>query len=71
MNDQLKILKPEDRKQLYDEVQMILSTELPFIYTIQPLSFAAYRKDMGNVRPTVLSNYRVTWNAEELYLKKK
>jgi peptide/nickel transport system substrate-binding protein len=71
MNDQLKILKPEDRKQLYDEVQMILSTELPFIYTIQPLSFAAYRKDLGNVRPTVLSNYRVTWNAEELYLKKK
>ena len=41
-----------------------------FIYTIQPLSFAAYRKDLGNVRPTVLSSYRVTWNAEELFLKK-
>ena len=70
MNDQLKTLEYAERKKLYDEVQMILSNELPFIYTIQPLSFAAYRKDLGNVRPTVLSSYRVTWNAEELFLKK-
>ena len=71
MNDQLKTLKPEERKKLYDEVQLILATELPFIYTIQPLTFAAYRKDLGNVRPTVLSSYRVTWNADELFLRKK
>ena len=71
MNDQLKTLKYEERKALYDEVQMILSTELPFIYTVAQHNFAAYRKDLGNIRPTVLSRYRVTWNAEELYLRKK
>jgi peptide/nickel transport system substrate-binding protein len=71
MNDQLKTLKFEERKALYDEVQMILSTQLPFIYTVAQHNFAAYRKDLGNIRPTVLSSYRVTWNAEELYLKKK
>ncbi|MFA6546506.1 MAG: ABC transporter substrate-binding protein [Limisphaerales bacterium] len=71
MNDQLKTLKFEERKALYDEVQSILSTELPFIYTVAQHNFAAYRADLGNVRPTVLSSYRVTWNAEELYLKKK
>jgi peptide/nickel transport system substrate-binding protein len=70
MNDQLKTLKFEERKALYDEVQMILSTQLPFIYTVAQHNFAAYRKDLGNIRPTVLSSYRVTWNAEELYLKK-
>ncbi|MFM8470735.1 MAG: ABC transporter substrate-binding protein [Limisphaerales bacterium] len=71
MNDQLKELDEAKRKALFDEVQVIMSTEMPFIYTIQPLTYAAYRKDLGNIRPTVLSSYRVTWNAEELYLKKK
>lgn len=71
MNDQLKELDEVKRKAIFNEVQVIMSTEMPFIYTIQPLTYAAYRKDLGNIRPTVLSSYRVTWNAEELYLKKK
>ena len=41
------------------------------IYTTTPISYAAVRSDLGNLRPTVLSSYRVTWNAEELYFKKK
>lgn len=71
MNDQLKTLDYAQRRKLFDEVQATMSTELPFIYTVAQHNFAAYRKDLGNVRPTVLSSYRVTWNAEELYLKKK
>jgi len=71
MNAQLKELDEAKRKALFDEVQVIMAAELPFIYTVQQFNYAAYRKDLGNVRPTVLSSYRVTWNAEELYLKKK
>ncbi len=71
MNDQLKTLDFAQRKKLFDEVQATMSTELPFIYTVAQHNFAAYRADLQNVRPTVLSSYRVTWNAEELYLKKK
>ncbi len=70
MNAQLKELDEAKRKAIFDEVQVIMATEMPFIYTVQPMTFAAYRKDLGNIRPTVLSSYRVTWNAEELYFKK-
>ncbi|HUR47567.1 MAG TPA: ABC transporter substrate-binding protein, partial [Candidatus Saccharimonadales bacterium] len=71
MNEQIKTLDFAQRKKYYDEVQEILSDELPMIYTVSPISYAAIRSDLGNVRPTVLSWYRVTWNAEELYFKKK
>ncbi len=71
MNDQLKTLDFAKRKAIYDEVQEILSRELPYIYTVSAHRIAAYRSDLGNVRPTVLSSYRVSWNAEELYFKKK
>ena len=71
MNAQLKTLVFAERKKYVDEVQEIMNRELPFIYTVAPLNAAAIRADVGNVRPTVLSTHRVTWNAEELYFKKK
>jgi hypothetical protein len=40
------------------------------IYTVTPYYYAAARSDLANVRPTALSYYRVSWNAEELYFKK-
>lgn len=70
MNAQLKTLDFAGRKKLVDEVQEILNRELPFIYTVAPLNAAAIRADIANVRPTVLTTHRVTWNAEELYFKK-
>jgi peptide/nickel transport system substrate-binding protein len=71
MNEQIKTLDFPQRKKFYDEVQEILAEEVPMIYTVSPMSYAAIRSDLGNVRPTVLSWYRVTWNAEELYFKKR
>ncbi len=71
MNDQLKTLNFAKRKAIYDEVQEILSRELPYIYTVSAHRIAAYRADLGNVRPTVLHSNRVSWNVEELYFKKK
>jgi peptide/nickel transport system substrate-binding protein len=70
MNAQLKTLDFSERKKLFDEVQEILAEQVPMIYTVAPQVYAAVRADLGNVRPSVLSSWRVTWNAEELYFKK-
>lgn len=70
MNANLKTLDYQLRKKDYDEVQAILSEQVPMIYTASPFSYAAARSDLRNLRPTVQSYYRVTWNAEELYFKK-
>ena len=70
MNAQLKTLKHDERKKYFDEVQEIMAREAPFIYTVAPFNFAAIRSDLRNVKPTVLSYYRLTWNAEELYFEK-
>lgn len=71
MNEQIKTLDFPERKKLFDEVQAILSEQQPMIYTVAPIVYSAVRSDLGNVRPTVLSSYRISWNAEELYFKKK
>jgi peptide/nickel transport system substrate-binding protein len=70
MDANLKTLDFSLRKKYYDEVQSILSEQVPMIYTTSPISYAAARSDLRNLRPTVQSYYRVTWNAEELYFKK-
>ena len=53
-----------------DRIQAILAEELPMIYTVSPFTYAAIRSDVSNVRPSVLTPYRLTWNLEELYFKK-
>jgi peptide/nickel transport system substrate-binding protein len=70
MDAQMKTLDYAERKKDYDEVQRILAEQVPFIYTVTPFYYAAIRSDIGNIRPTPLSYYRVTWNAEELYFKR-
>jgi peptide/nickel transport system substrate-binding protein len=70
MDAQLKTLDYPTRKKYYDEVQQILAEEVPMIYTVTPYYYAAIRSDVGNVRATPLSPYRVTWNAEELFFQK-
>jgi len=71
MNAQLKSFDFNERKKEFDEVQMILSDELPVISTVTPRVFAAGRPDIGNLRPTPFILYHLTWNAEELYFKNK
>jgi peptide/nickel transport system substrate-binding protein len=71
MDAQMHTLDFSQRKKDFDEVQAILAEELPMIYTVSPFYYAAIRSDVGNVRPSVLSPYRVTWNIEELYFRKR
>jgi peptide/nickel transport system substrate-binding protein len=70
MDAQMKTLDFAERKKDFDEVQQILGEQMPMIFTVTPYFYAAARADIGNLRPTPLSSYRATWNAEELYFKK-
>jgi len=70
MEAQMRTLDFAQRKKAFDEVQAILAEELPMIYTISPFAYAAIRPDVANLRPSILTPYRVTWNLEELYFKK-
>ncbi|MGD0253759.1 MAG: ABC transporter substrate-binding protein [Verrucomicrobiota bacterium] len=70
MDAQMQTLDYAERKKNYDEVQEIMAEQVPLIFTVTPMYYAAIRSDIGNVRASSLSSYRTTWNAEELYFKK-
>jgi peptide/nickel transport system substrate-binding protein len=70
MDAQMHTLDFAQRKRAFDEVQVILAEQAPMLYTVSPLAYGAIRSDVGNVRPSVLTPNRVTWNMEELYFKK-
>jgi len=60
------------RKRLFDEWQMIVNEQQPFIYTVSPLIMVAFSDKFGNVFPTTLAaagRQACTWNLEELYIK--
>jgi len=60
-------LDEDKRKVLYDEFQVIVSNQLPFIYTVLGSSITAVRNRFGNLDPT---NYGgVLHNIEEIYIK--
>ena len=71
MDAQLKTLDHAERKKAYNEVQLILSQQLPMIPTVTQEGYAAARSDIGNIRGTTLDPDHLLWNAEELYYKKK
>jgi peptide/nickel transport system substrate-binding protein len=61
-------LDEEKRKILYDEFQVIVSEQLPLIYTVLGSNITAVRNKFGNLDPT---NYGgVFHNLEEIYIKK-
>jgi len=70
MEAQMRTVDFAERKKVFDEVQAILSEELPMIYTVSPFACAALRSQVGNLRPSVFTPYRLTWNMEELYFRK-
>lgn len=70
MDAQMRTLDFTQRKKEFSEVQAILADELPMIYTVSPISCAAIRSDVGNLRPSVLTPYRLTWNLEELFFQR-
>jgi peptide/nickel transport system substrate-binding protein len=70
MDAQMKTLDDNERKKDFDEVQSILTEQVPMIFTVTPYFYAAAKSNIGNLRATSLSSYRASWNIEELYFKK-
>ncbi|MDD5544509.1 MAG: ABC transporter substrate-binding protein [Acidobacteriia bacterium] len=68
MRDQSAAPTLEQRKRDFDEVQSIVSQELPFIYLVARNVLVAAKLRVGNFRPTVLDPHTL-WNSEQLYLK--
>jgi len=61
-------LGQNERKTLYDEWQLIVSQELPAIYTVLSASIFAVRNKFGNLNPTSYGG--AFHNLEEIYIKK-
>jgi peptide/nickel transport system substrate-binding protein len=61
-------LDNEKRKELYDEWQLIVSQQLPLIYTVLPESIFAVRNKFGNLVPTPTGG--AFHNIEEIYIVK-
>jgi peptide/nickel transport system substrate-binding protein len=60
-------LNEDKRKVLYDEFQMIVSDEVPLIYTVLESNIFAVRNKFGKLDPT---NYGGPFhNIEEIYIK--
>ena len=63
----VQILNENRRKKLYDEWQLIVSQQLPFIYTVLGANIFAVRDKFGNLDPTPLGG--AFHNIEEIYIK--
>lgn len=68
-NEAVQILDDQERKPLYDEWQMIVSRELPLIYTVLNAQLTAVRNKFQNIRPTAYGG--VFHNLEEIYIPQK
>ncbi len=60
-------LDENKRKILYDEFQVIVSKEVPLIYTVLNSNLFAIRNRFGNLKPTSYGG--VLHNIEEIYIK--
>ena len=60
-------LDENKRKALYDEFQLIVSQELPLIYTVLNSNLYAIRNKFGNLKPTSFAG--PFHNIEEIYIK--
>jgi len=68
-NSGVQELDEKKRKKLYDEHQMIVSEQLPVIYTVLNSRIFAIRNKFGNLNPTSYGG--VFHNLEEIYIKKE
>ncbi len=68
-NSAAQELDEQKRKILYDEFQLIVSQQLPFIYTVLNSELYAVRNKFENLHPT--SSGGVFHNIEEIYIKEE
>ena len=66
MNLQMTTLDRHKRKEYYDEVQYIISDQIPYIYLVIPQVFVAYKNKYKNLVPTIM-RHSLLWNIEEVW----
>ncbi|HLY92609.1 MAG TPA: ABC transporter substrate-binding protein [Candidatus Angelobacter sp.] len=66
MQKQLVTMNYQQRKKIYDRVQVILAQELPVVYLISPNILVGAQENLGNFRPAIIEQYTF-WNADELF----
>jgi peptide/nickel transport system substrate-binding protein len=58
-----------ERKKIYDQVQELVSQNVPVIFLASPNILLAAKNSIGNFEPAILAPY-ADWNAEELFVRK-
>ncbi len=60
------------RKMLYDEAQILVAENLPYLFTVNKYALVAYRNTIRNIRPTVRGGSginQILWNAERHFIQ--
>ncbi len=68
MQKQMVELNYGRRKHLFDQVQEIISANLPYIFLATPDILVGAKKIVGNFKPAILEP-NTLWNVEQLYLQ--
>jgi len=66
MQQQMVQLKYKDRKHLYDDVQEIISANVPFVFLATPDILVGVKKSLTNFKPAILEPTTL-WNVEQVY----
>jgi len=66
MQQQMVQLNYKERKKLYDQVQEIITANLPYVFLATPNILVGARKNLANFKPAILEPATL-WNVEELY----
>jgi peptide/nickel transport system substrate-binding protein len=66
MQQQMVQLNYKQRKKLYDQVQEIITANLPYVFLATPNILVGAKKNLANFKPAILEPTTL-WNVEELY----
>jgi len=70
MHQQMVALNYQKRKHLYDQVQGLVSEEVPFVFLATPDVLIGAKENLANFKPALLEPTAL-WNSEELYYRPK
>jgi peptide/nickel transport system substrate-binding protein len=66
MQQQMVQLNYKQRKKLYDQVQEIITANLPYVFLATPNILVGAKKNLANFKPAILEPTTL-WNVEDLY----
>lgn len=67
-NLNLKTYDQVERKKYFDEIQYIMSDQIPMIHLVTQTTYVGFSNKFGNVKPTIL-RHSTLWNIDEIYKK--